>query len=63
MAIEMGLITPPFGLNIFVINAMAEGTPMHHTFKGVLPFVVSDFFRLGIILIFPATALYVPGMW
>jgi tripartite ATP-independent transporter DctM subunit len=62
MAVEMGLITPPFGLNIFVINAMAEDVPMNQTFKGVLPFVVSDVFRLGIIVLVPATALYLPGM-
>ncbi len=62
MAVEMGLITPPFGLNIFVINAMAEDVPMNQTFKGVLPFVISDFFRLAIILLVPATALYLPGM-
>lgn len=62
MAVEMGMITPPFGLNIFVINAMAEDVPMNHTFKGVLPFVISDIFRLGIILAVPATALYLPGM-
>jgi C4-dicarboxylate transporter, DctM subunit len=62
MAVEMGMITPPFGLNIFVINAMAEDIPMNKTFKGVLPFVVSDFFRLAIILFIPATALYLPGM-
>ncbi len=62
MAVEMGLITPPFGLNIFVINAMAEDVPMHQTFKGVLPFVASDVVRLGIILLVPATALYLPGM-
>ena len=62
MAVEMGMITPPFGLNIFVINAMAEDVPMNQTFKGVLPFVISDFFRLAIILLVPATALYLPGM-
>ncbi len=62
MAVEMGLITPPFGLNIFVINAMAEDVPMNQTFKGVLPFVISDFFRLAIIVFVPATALYLPGM-
>ncbi len=62
MAVEMGLITPPFGLNIFVINAMAEDVPMNVTFKGVLPFVISDIFRLAIIVLVPATALYLPGM-
>ena len=62
MAVEMGMITAPFGLNIFVINAMADGVPMNHTFKGVLPFVVSDIVRLAIIVLVPATALYLPGM-
>ena len=62
MAVEMGMITPPFGLNIFVINAMADDVPMNHTFKGVLPFVVSDIVRLAIIVLVPATALYLPGM-
>ena len=62
MAVEMGMITPPFGLNIFVINAMAPDVPMTETFKGVLPFVASDIVRVGIILLFPATTLYLPGM-
>ncbi|MCY4548703.1 MAG: TRAP transporter large permease [Defluviicoccus sp.] len=62
MAVEMGMITPPFGLNIFVINAMADDVPMNHTFLGVLPFVVSDVVRLAIIVLVPATALYLPGM-
>ena len=62
MAVEMGMITPPFGLNIFVINAMAPDVPMTDTFKGVLPFVASDIVRVGIILLFPATTLYLPGM-
>ena len=61
-AVEMGLITPPFGLNIFVINAMAGDVPMNETFKGVLPFVVSDVVRLAIIVLVPATALFLPGM-
>lgn len=62
MAVEMGMITPPFGLNIFVINAMAPDVPMTETYKGVLPFVVSDVVRVGIILLVPATTLYLPGM-
>lgn len=62
MAVEMGMITPPFGLNIFVINAMASDVPMTETYKGVLPFVLSDVVRVGIILLVPATTLYLPGM-
>lgn len=62
MAVEMGMITPPFGLNIFVINAMAPNVPMTETYKGVLPFVLSDVVRVVIILLVPATTLYLPGM-
>jgi tripartite ATP-independent transporter DctM subunit len=62
MAVEMGMITPPFGLNIFVINAMARDVPMRDTYRGVLPFVASDIVRTTIILFVPATTLLVPGL-
>ena len=62
MAVEMGMITPPFGLNIFVINAMAKDVPMRDTYKGVLPFVVSDVIRTVIIMLVPATTLLLPGL-
>jgi tripartite ATP-independent transporter DctM subunit len=62
MAVEMGMITPPFGLNIFVINAMAKDVPMRDTYRGVLPFVASDIVRTAIILFVPATTLLVPGL-
>ncbi len=62
MAVEMGMITPPFGLNIFVINAMAKDVPMRDTYKGVLPFVVSDVIRTVIIMMVPATTLLLPGL-
>lgn len=63
MAVEVGMITPPFGLNIFVINAMAQGVSMGETYRGVLPFVASDIVRILIILVAPWTALWAPGLW
>jgi len=62
VAVEMGLITPPIGINIFVINSMAEDVPLADSFKGVLPFVASDIVRVAIILLFPATALWLPNL-
>ena len=63
MAVEVGMITPPFGLNIFVINAMAHDVTMAETYRGVLPFVASDIVRILIILFVPWTALWAPGLW
>ena len=58
----MGLITPPVGLNVYVINSLAEGVSLMETFKGVTPFVVSDLFRLATIVAFPAVVLWLPGL-
>ena len=62
-AVEVGMITPPFGLNLFVINASAREVPMTETYRGVLPFIASDLVRIGILLKFPVLSLLLPGMW
>ena len=62
IVVEMGLITPPVGLNVFVINSMARDVPMIETFKGVVPFIVSDFIRVGIIIMFPIVTLILPRL-
>lgn len=54
VVVEVGLITPPVGLNVFVINKMAKDVPMRETFKGVLPFLLSDAVRVALLLAFPA---------
>ena len=53
IVVEVGLITPPVGLNVFVINRMAKDVPMRETFKGVMPFLLSDAVRVAILLAFP----------
>ena len=62
IVVELGLITPPVGMNVFVISALATDTPMSETFRGVMPFFVAELFRVAIILSFPLTALWLPRL-
>ncbi|HEY8594678.1 MAG TPA: TRAP transporter large permease [Devosiaceae bacterium] len=57
IVVEVGLITPPVGLNLFIINAMSRETPIKETYKGVLPFIISDFIRVVLLTAFPAITL------
>jgi len=63
MSVEVGMISPPFGLNLFVINAMAKDVPMGDTYRGVTGFVASDFARIILLALVPAFALWLPGLW
>ncbi len=58
IVVEVGLITPPVGMNLFVINAMAPGTRITETYRAVLPFVASDLIRVAILVAFPAITLF-----
>jgi TRAP-type C4-dicarboxylate transport system permease large subunit len=60
--VEVGLITPPIGINVYVINSMAKGVPMTDSFKGIVPFFLSDLVRIGIIIGFPATTTWLAGV-
>jgi len=57
ITVELGLITPPVGMNVFVIKSVAPDIPLKDIFKGVLPFVLSDVVRLLLIIAFPALAV------
>jgi C4-dicarboxylate transporter, DctM subunit len=57
IVVEVGLITPPVGLNVYVINSFAKETPLLETFKGVLPFIAADIVRVGLLIAFPAISL------
>jgi TRAP-type C4-dicarboxylate transport system permease large subunit len=59
---EMGQITPPFGINTFVIQSVAQDVPLTTIYKGVVPFIITDIFRVALILLFPALALYLPSL-
>jgi TRAP-type C4-dicarboxylate transport system permease large subunit len=62
VVVELGLITPPVGMNVFVISAMAKDTPMIETFKGVMPFFAAELFRVALLLAFPAISLWLPSL-
>ena len=62
IVVEVGLITPPVGLNVFVINSMAKDVPMIETFKGVMPFLISDALRVALIILFPIITLVLPRL-
>ncbi len=58
IVVETGLITPPVGMNLFIINAMAPDIPLAHTFRGVVPFILSDVIRVTILVVFPVLSLF-----
>ena len=57
IAVEVGLITPPVGMNLFIINSMSPGTRLSETYRGVMPFVLSDIVRTIILVAFPSITL------
>ena len=62
IVVELGLITPPVGMNVFVIHAMAEDIPMSETFKGVMPFFGAELLRVLLLIAFPGIVLWLPRL-
>ena len=62
MAVTLGLISPPVGMNVFVINSIARDVPLVSIYKGTLPFISMDIIRLIILCAFPALSLWLPGI-
>lgn len=58
IVVETGLITPPVGMNVFVINSMSKDIPIAQTFKGVSPFIASDVVRVLLLISFPGLTLF-----
>jgi tripartite ATP-independent transporter DctM subunit len=61
IVVEMGMITPPVGLNVFVVKGIAPDVPMATIFRGVLPFLLAMLICLLLIVIFPQIALFLPN--
>jgi len=57
VVMEIGLITPPVGMNVFIINSMAKDIPLATIFRGVVPFLCSDLLRILLLVAFPAISL------
>ena len=62
VVVEIGLISPPVGMNLFVINALLPQVPTRTVFHGVLPFMVADVVRLAILVAFPIISLWLPSL-
>lgn len=60
--VEIGLISPPVGLNLFVINSLLKEVKLSTIYRGVWPFVIADIIRLGILIAVPGIALLLPSL-
>ena len=58
MVVEIGLVHPPVGMNVYIINRLAKDVPLTETFKGVMPFLASDLIRTTLLVFFPIISLY-----
>jgi len=62
MAVTFGMICPPVGMNVFVINSIARDVPLGAIYRGTLPFIAIDLVRLVILCAFPALSLWLPSL-
>ena len=62
MVVEISLITPPIGLNVFIMKSMLPDVPLGTIFKGIAPVFAADSFRLAIVVFFPPVALWLPNL-
>jgi C4-dicarboxylate transporter, DctM subunit len=62
IVVEIGLITPPIGMNVFMVNTVLRDIDIWTIFNGVWPFLVATLVGLGLIIVFPQIALFLPGL-
>ena len=62
VVVEIGLISPPVGMNLFVLSTLIPEVPTRTVFRGVMPFITADIVRLAILVAFPAISLYLPSL-
>lgn len=62
LVVEMGQITPPVGINVFVMHGIAKDVPMYTIFRGIVPFLIIDVINVAMIMAFPQIVLFLPDM-
>src|SRR5258707_10507608 len=62
VVVEIGLISPPVGMNLFVLNTLLPQVPTRTIFRGVMPFVAVDCLRLAILVAFPIISTFLPSL-
>jgi C4-dicarboxylate transporter DctM subunit len=60
--VEMGFLTPPVGMNVYVIHGIARDIPVGTIFRGVVPFFLADLVHLAMLIVFPAITLWLPSV-
>ncbi|MAG15241.1 MAG: hypothetical protein CL874_05125 [Dehalococcoidales bacterium] len=60
--LEMGLITPPYGLNVFIIAGVVKDVPIGTIFRGIVPFLIADIFHVALLIAVPQLSLFLPGI-
>jgi C4-dicarboxylate transporter DctM subunit len=63
VVVEVGMITPPVGMNLFIISAMAKDIPTREVFRGTVPFICSEFARIVLLIAFPALSYWLVQLW
>jgi len=63
MVQEIGLMTPPIGLNVFIVGGVLKEVPLQTIFKGIVPFVLAALVAIVIIIAFPPLATWLPGVF
>ncbi len=61
MTVGFGMLAPPVGLNVYVVNSMAKDVPIAESYRGVMPFLISDTLRMVVLLFFPGLSLWLVG--
>jgi tripartite ATP-independent transporter DctM subunit len=62
MAVTFGMICPPVGMNVFVINSIARDMSLGRIYRGTMPFIAADVLRLVVLCAFPSLSLWLPGL-
>ena len=60
--VEIAMITPPYGINLFVIKGVAKDVPLATIYRGVLPFIVADVAHVALLVAFPQLATFLPSL-
>ena len=58
--LELGMITPPFGINVFVLHGICSDLPLGQIYRGIVPFLIADILRLGLLVSVPPLSLWLP---
>ena len=59
--VEMAAITPPVGINVYIVSGVAKDVPLQDIFRGIFPFLIADLFHIALLISVPQIALFLPG--